>query len=91
MAKEKVKERMNKDKNKFNKLNIISIIDIVSLVVLLFLIFNVNILPTKYLILVLAGENGYGMNSLVFSMITGIIITTSLVTFIILKELNKKS
>lgn len=45
---------------------------------------------TKYLILVLAGENGYGMNSLVFSMITGIIITTSLITFIILKELNKK-
>jgi len=54
MSKNKLKERMNKNKSKFNKLNIISIIDIVLLVVLLFLIFNVNVLPTKYLVLVIA-------------------------------------
>lgn len=42
-----------KNKGRFNKLNIISIVDIVLLIALLFLIFNVNILPTKYLILVI--------------------------------------
>ena len=54
MSKHKVKERIDRNKNNFNKLNIISIIDLVLFVVLLFLIFNVNILPTKYLILVIA-------------------------------------
>lgn len=54
MFKHKIKERINKDKNKFNKLNIISIIDIVLLIVMLFLILSVNILPTKYLIAVIA-------------------------------------
>ena len=53
MSKHKVKERIDRNKNNFNKLNIISIIDLVLFVVLLFLIFNVNILPTKYLILVI--------------------------------------
>lgn len=53
MFKHKVKERININKSKFNKLNIMSAIDIVLLIALLFLIFNVNILPTKYLILVI--------------------------------------
>lgn len=42
-----------KIKKHFNKLNILSIIDLVLLIILLVLIFNVNILPTKYLILVI--------------------------------------
>ncbi len=54
MPKHKVKERIKKDKKKFNKLNILSIIDIVFLIILLVLIFNVNILPTKYLVLIVA-------------------------------------
>lgn len=54
MSKEKKKEKQDNNKKKFNKLNIISIIDIVLLAVLLFLIFNVNVLPTKYLILVIS-------------------------------------
>ena len=54
MFKNKVKGRINIDKNKFNKLNIISIIDIILLIVMLVLILSVNILPTKYLILVIA-------------------------------------
>ena len=53
MSKYKVKERISKDKSKFNKLNIICIINLVLFAMLLFLIFNVNILPTKYLILVI--------------------------------------
>ena len=52
MPKHKVKERIKKDKKKFNKLNILSIIDIVFLIILLVLIFNVNVLPTKYLVLI---------------------------------------
>ena len=52
MPKHKAKERIKKDKKKFNKLNIISIIDIVFLIILLILIFNVNVLPTKYLVLI---------------------------------------
>lgn len=54
MPKHKVKERIKKDKKKFNKLNILSIIDIVFLIILLILIFNVNVLPTKYLVLIIA-------------------------------------
>ena len=54
MPKHKVKERIKKDKKKFNKLNILSIIDIVFLIILLILIFNVNVLPTKYLVLIVA-------------------------------------
>ena len=46
-------KKVNMKEKKFNKLNIISIIDIALLVVLLFLVLNVNILPTKYLILVI--------------------------------------
>lgn len=55
MPKHKVKERVKKDKKKFNRLNILnilSIIDIVFLIILLVLIFNVNVLPTKYLVLI---------------------------------------
>ena len=52
MPKHKVKERIKKDKKKFNKLNILSIIDIFFLIILLVLIFNVNVLPTKYLVLI---------------------------------------
>ena len=54
MTKHKVKEKVKKDKIKFNKLNILSVIDLILLVVLLYLIINVNILPTKYFILVIA-------------------------------------
>ena len=53
MSKNKTKERINRIKNKFNKLNIISTIDIVSLITLLFLLHSVNLLPTKYLVLVI--------------------------------------
>ena len=49
-----IKRASNSKKRKNNnKLNILSIIDMVFLIILLFLIFNVNVLPTKYLILVI--------------------------------------
>lgn len=48
------KEPEKATNNKFNKLNILSVIDLILLVVLLYLIINVNILPTKYFILVIA-------------------------------------
>ncbi len=44
----------------------------------------------KYVVLYIFGKLGFGMNCLIFSIITGIIVTTSLVLFIVLKELNKK-
>lgn len=44
----------------------------------------------KYVVLFISGSLGFGMNSLIFSMITGIIVTTSLVLIIVLKEINKK-
>ena len=51
-------QKNNKNSNKitinFNKLNIISVIDLILLIIILFLIININILPTKYLILVIS-------------------------------------
>lgn len=44
----------------------------------------------KYLILIIFSINGYGINSLIFSIITGILITTSMILYIVLKEINKK-
>ncbi len=44
----------------------------------------------KYGVLYVFGKLGFGMNALIFAIITGIIITTSLVLYIILKEINKK-
>ncbi len=44
----------------------------------------------KYSVLYVFGKLGFGMNSLIFSIITGIIITTSMVIYIVLKEINKK-
>ncbi len=44
----------------------------------------------KYSVLYIFGKLGFGMNSLIFSIITGIIITTSMVIYIVLKEINKK-
>lgn len=40
----------------------------------------------KYLVLFIFGKLGYGMNALIFSIVTGIIITTSMVLYIVLKE-----
>ena len=45
----------------------------------------------KYSALYILGKNGLGMNSLIFSMIIGIVTTTSLVIIIVLKELKKKN
>ncbi len=44
----------------------------------------------KYTVLFVFGKLGFGMNALIFSIITGIITTTFLVVFIVLKEINKK-
>lgn len=44
----------------------------------------------KYGVLYVFGKLGFGMNALIFSIITGIIVTTFLVTIIVLKEMNKK-
>lgn len=53
MSKNQVKAKEKKNKKKYNKLNVISIIDILLFVVISFFIVNVNILPTKYVILVI--------------------------------------
>ena len=45
----------------------------------------------KYSVLYVFGKLGFGMNALIYSIITGIIITTSMVIYIVLKEINKKS
>lgn len=45
----------------------------------------------KYTLLYFLGSLGFGMNSLIYSMISGIIITTSLVILIVIKELGKKA
>ncbi len=44
----------------------------------------------KYTVLFVFGKLGFGMNALIFSIITGIIVTTTLVIIIVLKEINKK-
>lgn len=61
--------------NKTNKLFITSIVSIIS----------------KYSVLYILGKIGLGMNALIFSIMTGIIVTTSMVICIVLKEINKKS
>ena len=55
-------------------------------------LFFVSITSTilKYTTLFILGTIGFGINCLVFSMIVGIIITTSLNLIIVLKTLNKK-
>lgn len=58
--------------NKTNKLFIVSLISIIF----------------KYTILIIAGYMGCGINSLLFSIMTGIIVTTSMMIYIILKELK---
>lgn len=50
----KLKKRININKNKFTKLNIISIVSIITLMIILFFILSINVLPTKYLILVIS-------------------------------------
>ena len=45
----------------------------------------------KYVVLTITGLLGFGINCLIFSMITGIIITTLLVLITVLKEINKKT
>ena len=45
----------------------------------------------KYGVLYILGRLGFGMNSLIFSIITGIVVTTMMVFFIVVKEIGKKS
>ncbi len=45
----------------------------------------------KYSVLYILGKLGFGMNALIFSIMTGIVVTTSMVMYIVLKEINKKS
>ena len=45
--------KRKKAQTKHNHLNIISVIDLILLIIILFLILNINILPTKHLILVI--------------------------------------
>ena len=56
----------------------------------LFLTSTISVI-VKYSALYILGKNGLGMNSLIFSMIIGIVTTTSLVIIIVLKELKKKT
>lgn len=42
----------------------------------------------KYTVLFIFGKLGFGMNALIFSIITGIIVTTSMVIYIVLKEIK---
>ena len=56
----------------------------------LFLTSTISVI-VKYSALYILGKNGLGMNSLIFSMIIGIVTTTSLVIIIVLKELEKKN
>ena len=59
-----------------NKTNHLFIVSIVSIII-------------KYTILTISGLMGSGMNSLIYSIMTGIIVTTSMMIYIILKELKK--
>lgn len=45
----------------------------------------------KYGVLYILGRLGFGMNSLIFSIITGIVVTTMMVFFIVVKEIGKKN
>lgn len=55
-------------------------------------LFKISVISiiTKYIVLTITGLLGFGINCLIFSMITGIIITTLLVLITVLKEINKK-
>lgn len=44
----------------------------------------------KYGVLYVFGKLGFGMNTLIYAIITGIIVTTSLVLYIVLKEIKKR-
>lgn len=46
---------------------------------------------SKYLVLFISGMLGFGINSLIFAIITGIIVTTLLVLIMVLKEIKKRS
>lgn len=56
-------------------------------------LFKISVISiiTKYIVLTITGLLGFGINCLIFSMITGIIITTLLVLITVLKEINKKT
>ena len=56
----------------------------------LFLTSTISVI-IKYSALYVLGKIGFGMNSLIFAMIAGIVTTTSLVLIIVLKELKKKT
>ena len=45
---------------------------------------------SKYLVLFISGMLGFGINSLIFAIITGIIVTTLLVLIMVLKEIKKR-
>ena len=60
-----------------NKTNHLFIVSIVSIII-------------KYTILTISGLMGSGMNSLIYSIMTGIIVTTSMMIYIILKALKKQ-
>lgn len=55
-------------------------------------LFKISLVSTisKYIILIITGLFGFGINSLIYSMITGIIVTTTGEIFIILKNINKR-
>ena len=54
-------------------------------------LFKISVISiiTKYIVLTITGLLGFGINCLIFSMITGIIITTLLVLITVLKEIKK--
>lgn len=56
----------------------------------LFLTSTISVI-IKYSTLYVLGKIGFGMNALIFAMITGIVTTTFLVLIIVLKELKKKT
>ena len=56
----------------------------------LFLTSTISVI-IKYSTLYVLGKIGFGMNALIFTMIAGIVTTTSLVLIIVLKELKKKT
>ena len=56
----------------------------------LFLTSTISVI-IKYSALYVFGKIGFGMNALIFTMIAGIVTTTSLVLIIVLKELKKKT
>ncbi len=51
---------------------------------------SVTSLIIKYVVLISFGLLGFGMNALIYAMISGVLVTTGLMIFTILKNLNKK-